>query len=87
MKKTVPAKVLPSPPLVRLAPSHGEIAVRAEALWRHKGCPAGCDNEIWLEAEQQWLMGDNSPRSFDSDSIMAELEGRFPGSGSATTSL
>jgi len=33
--------------------SHEEIAVRAEALWRERGCPQGCDEGIWLEAERQ----------------------------------
>jgi hypothetical protein len=87
MKKTAPPKLVPSPALAGLALSHGEIAARAEALWRQKGCPVACDDEIWLEAQRQLLVGDNSPRSFDSDSIMAELDGRFPSSGRATTSL
>ena len=36
-----------------LAPSHGEIAIRAEALWREMGCPQGCDKQIWLAAERR----------------------------------
>lgn len=36
-----------------LAPSHEEIAVRAEALWREMGCPRGCDKHIWLAAERR----------------------------------
>jgi hypothetical protein len=35
-----------------LAPSHSEIATRAEALWREMGCPQGCDKQIWLAAER-----------------------------------
>jgi hypothetical protein len=46
-----------------------------------------CDDAIWLEAERQLRMVGNSAGSFDSDDIMAELEGRFPGSGRATTAL
>ncbi len=87
MKKKVSRKTSPSAPQVRMAPSHGETAARAEALWRQRGCPLACDDEIWLEAERQLSAGDNSPRSFDSDEIMAELEGQFPGAGRATTSL
>jgi hypothetical protein len=34
-------------------PSHEEIVTRAAALWREKGCPQACDDEIWLEAERQ----------------------------------
>jgi hypothetical protein len=55
MKKT---PVRPSPSSasftdVALPPSHKEIATRAEALWRDKGSPQGCDDELWLEAERQ----------------------------------
>jgi hypothetical protein len=36
--------------------SRQDIATRAESLWRQRGCPQGCDEEIWLEAERQlWL--------------------------------
>jgi len=34
-------------------PSHEQIAVRAELLWKAKGSPDGRDEEIWLEAERQ----------------------------------
>jgi hypothetical protein len=37
----------------RLAPSHQEVAIRAEALWREMGCPQGCDKQIWLAAERR----------------------------------
>jgi hypothetical protein len=37
----------------RLAPSHEEIAIRAELLWREMGCPQGCDKQIWLAAERR----------------------------------
>lgn len=32
---------------------HEEIARRAEQLWRQRSCPAGQDEAIWLEAENQ----------------------------------
>lgn len=56
MKKKTP--VCPSPSSAfftgaGLPPSHMEIATRAEALWRDKGCPQGRDDELWLEAERQ----------------------------------
>ena len=38
-------------------PSHDEITQRARALWEAKGCPAGRDEEIWLEAETQLRNG------------------------------
>jgi hypothetical protein len=86
-----------------MTPSYGEITTRAEALWREKGCPPGCDDEIWLEAERQL----SRPRPFKqdktevialpdrrfkfdraSDDITRELEERFPGpTGKETTSL
>jgi hypothetical protein len=33
-------------------PSHAQISALAESLWREKGCPGGCDDEIWLESER-----------------------------------
>jgi len=86
-----------------LTPSHDEIATRAEALWREKGCPQGCDDELWLEAERQLCRSPDlegkergrialaDPR-FDfnrkSDDLMEELKERFPGqTGKETTSL
>ena len=87
MKKTASPQSSPSPTQVRPAPSHGEITARAATLWRDRGCPVACDDAIWLEAERQLRMVGNSAGSFDSDDIMAELEGRFPGSGRATTAL
>jgi len=74
------------------ASSREEIAKRAEAIWREKGCPKGCDDEIWLEAERQ--LGRTAaadPRSDfkrDSGDMMEELNERFPGpGGKETTSL
>ena len=88
MKKATSQKLSPSNTHARFAPSHGEIATQAEALWRKKGCPYGQDDEIWLEAEWQLLAGGDQRPSFNSDAVMAELDGRFPESaGRATTSL
>lgn len=33
--------------------AHEEITRRARSLWQERGCPAGRDIEIWLEAERQ----------------------------------
>ncbi len=33
-------------------PTHDEIARQAQEFWQDRGCPAGNDTEIWLEAEQ-----------------------------------
>lgn len=34
-------------------PTNTQIADRAMAIWRARGCPVGRDVEIWLEAEAQ----------------------------------
>ncbi len=33
--------------------THEQISRRAEKIWRDRGCPSGCDSEIWNEAENQ----------------------------------
>ena len=38
-------------------PTHEEIALQALNLWQERGRPAGCDTEIWLEAERQASAG------------------------------
>lgn len=35
-----------------ITPTHDEISLQAKQLWRNRGCPAGSDTEIWLEAER-----------------------------------
>ena len=35
------------------SPTHEEITQRAQKIWHARGCPEGCDLEIWLEAEQE----------------------------------
>ncbi len=35
------------------SPSNKDVAAQAVKIWREKGCPKGCDLEIWLEAERQ----------------------------------
>jgi hypothetical protein len=34
-------------------PTHEQVSLRAELLWRAQGCPSGKDEEIWLAAEAQ----------------------------------
>ena len=34
-------------------PTRDQIQALAHALWTDRGCPHGCDVEIWLEAERQ----------------------------------
>lgn len=38
-------------------PTHEEISLQAQQLWRSRGCPDGCDDEIWLEAERNLRHG------------------------------
>jgi hypothetical protein len=40
--------VLKTPP-----PTREQIEALAQAIWTDRGCPTGCDVEIWLEAERQ----------------------------------
>lgn len=54
--KNSPSRTSKSSKAIR--PSHQEIALHAEALWRTLGCPQGKDEEIWFEAERQ-LIEDN----------------------------
>ncbi len=103
MKKTTSSVNSQSSPGAQRTPSHQEITARAEALWRGKGCPSGCDDEIWLEAERQ--LSHQRPLELNKaevigladrrfkfnpagDDITRELEERFPGpTGQETTSL
>jgi hypothetical protein len=57
-------------------PTHDEIALQAEQLWRKRGCPGGRDEEIWFEAERQ-LSKDSPPeagRKADSFTNRAKAE-------------
>ena len=103
MKTTTLDTLSPCPANAGLAPSHQEVATRAEMLWRQKGCPQGCDEEIWLTAERDLLRrrpferddADKIERADPGlkfgrirDSLMGELDERFPGAtGKETTSL
>jgi hypothetical protein len=57
------------PANARLAPSHDEIAIRAQELWREMGCPQGHDKEIWLAAERR-LCGELRREKEESDRRM-----------------
>ena len=37
----------------RVRPTHQQIAQRAQAIWKAKGCLAGQDEQNWREAEAQ----------------------------------
>jgi len=103
MKKSKPVASPPYSAGQRLAPTHLEIAVEAEVLWRQRGCPHGLDKEIWLEAERQLhhvprlakdeadaiaLADPLSRLNKASDDVMGELEELFPSRpGKSETSL
>ena len=53
----------PATDIIMNTPTHAEIAMQAGLLWRQRGCPAGCDTEIWLEAERQ-MDGDRNTETF-----------------------
>ncbi|GEM_PF-5322401 len=42
-----------SSPYGELTVTHEAIAERARELWREQGCPTGCDQAIWFEAEAE----------------------------------
>jgi hypothetical protein len=88
-KKPSPDSVSVTPPP---SPTREEIAKRAEALWRQRGCPENRDDQLWLEAERQLNGGlTESPptdQELDTGEVAKELDERFPGdSGKETTSL
>jgi hypothetical protein len=105
MKKknsSAPSRPVSTLPVAASIPSHTEITERAAEIWRNRGCPESCDEEIWLEAERQ--LGGHSvlggykgePTStlplsrlnLNTDEVMSELEELFPeASGKETTSL
>ncbi len=41
--------------ITALPPTHEEIAARAREIWLSRGSPEGCDEAIWLQAEQELL--------------------------------
>jgi hypothetical protein len=41
--------------------SSDEIARRAREIWNSRGCPTGCDVEIWLEAERHLARASQTP--------------------------
>jgi DUF2934 family protein len=95
-----------SPPLstkTPSAPSHENIAFRAQALWQQMGFPHGSDKAIWFEAERQLreheplIQADRDEIAFadpnflfgqEKNSMMDEIDTSFPGPvGKETTSL
>ncbi len=70
----------------RSAPTHGQIAREAEALWRQRGCPVGVDTQTWLDAEKRLHRAQRSRKApFKSDAVMGELENLFPSNGGRET--
>lgn len=35
------------------SPQHQAISERARDIWNSRGCPPGCDDEIWFQAERE----------------------------------
>jgi hypothetical protein len=50
-------------------PTHEQIALQAQWLWRDRGCPEGIDDQIWLEAERQLSEKSKGPGSRQPDEI------------------
>lgn len=41
-------------------PSADEIAARAYKIWQQQGCPEGCEEEHWWQAEQEIIREESS---------------------------
>jgi len=52
---TVEREPVPGPMRTGSKPTitHEQIAERARAIWRQRGCPSGDDEKNWYEAEAQ----------------------------------
>ncbi len=40
-------------PATKPGPTHEQIAMRAQDIWKRHGCPPGEDRENWFEAEAE----------------------------------
>ncbi len=65
-----PRTVLVMNPPFMNKPTHEEIARQAQEFWQDRGCPTGCDTQIWLEAEQALTNG--LPATVFSERAVAE---------------
>jgi hypothetical protein len=102
MKKSK-SKASPAPKVVIVSrPSHLDISIRAERLWRERGCPPWRDDDIWLDAERELnsaadggsrfatkpSFSDGSILNSGNSCVMAELDDIFPvRAGRETTSI
>jgi hypothetical protein len=48
-----PVSPVPSGATPPRPPTREQVQALAHAIWTDRGCPEGCDVEIWLEAERQ----------------------------------
>lgn len=53
-------------------PTREQVQALAHAIWIDRGCPQGCDVEIWLEAERQ--LGAESKANLRSSDISVQDE-------------
>ncbi len=68
-----PSELRPLAPfLTDRRPSHDEIVTPARILWQEKGCPQGCDDEIWLEAERGLVSASSNQRRLVSQKAYAD---------------
>lgn len=68
-----PPEAAPGSPNLRTRPLHEEISHRARELWQSYGCPAGRDEQIWLEAERQLLGADSQVVGADGAMAVEQL--------------
>jgi hypothetical protein len=53
LSRSTPALTPTEPVPAQPQPTREQIQALAHAIWMDRGCPQGCDMEIWLEAERQ----------------------------------
>jgi hypothetical protein len=55
--KLIAAKSPASGATAKAAPTAEQIAARAYAIWQETGCPEGCEQEHWYQAEAELSAG------------------------------
>lgn len=55
-----------------------DIARQAHQLWQERGCPTGCDDEIWLEAERKMDEGSKGGTTTEGSKKSTDSENPVP---------
>jgi hypothetical protein len=71
-KKSSRSTTLPAAAVTPPAITREQVQALAHAIWIDRGCPQGCDVEIWLEAERQ--LGSRTGSLTGGDTLSPEQE-------------